>query len=176
MAKRVIAAPAIKMPPSGNYSVLPPWFCETGCGWECELVRIETSTELLRLTFRCPVCHSTVKRHFDLQNQGFIEGPGVNPDHSVNACNYVGSHQFNGRDCPHRDKCGRVKRFLDSATSTENPVEMSAGKLASTISGLGVEDLKFCFSCFHPGCPPDGARFELFQAAYSAHSAKNQKR
>jgi len=159
----------------GIYSALPPWFCEAGCGWECELVRIETSVEFLRLTFKCPVCHSTVRRHFDLRSQGFVEGPGVNPDHSVNACNYVASHLFQGRDCPHREKCRRVKRFLDSATCSENPVEASASKLAGTLSGLGEEELKFCFACFHPGCPPDGTRFELFRAAYSAYDARSRK-
>jgi hypothetical protein len=153
-------------PRSEYYEPLPPWFCEAGCGRNCELENVETSLGFLRLTYRCTICQAKVVRHFDLEQGGFVEGPTTNPDHSTNARCYVGSHKFQGRVCEYQSRCARLRRGLDNTKYTGNSVQLSGSKLARIRRSLSEEELKFCFNCFYSS-PPEGLGFQQFVAAYS---------
>jgi hypothetical protein len=153
------------VPNSQVYETVPGWSCEVGCGWNCSAVRIETSPRFLRITYRCSVCGGVAKRHFDLEQRGYVEGVGVEPDRSRNAGKYVGSHAFRGGDFPYEAQCEKVKRWVDHARYRMNPVEAAGARIKSVCSHLSDDELKTCFTRFFAG-PPVGLAFDLFRRAY----------
>lgn len=155
------------MPQSQSYETVPEWSCEVGCGWTCPAIRIESSRQFLRITYRCSICGAVARRHFDLAKRGYIEGVGIESDRSHNADKYVGSHSFRGRDFAHEPECVKVKKWLEHARYTMNPVEAAGVRIKSVCPHLSDDELKSCYTRFFAG-PPEGVAFDLFRSAYKS--------
>ena len=97
--------------------------------------------------------------------RGYVENVGIEPDRGPNAENYVGSHAFRGRDFLYDAGCAKVKRWVDHARYSMNPVEAAGVRIKSVCPHLSDDELKSCYTRFFAG-PPEGKAFDLFRAAY----------
>lgn len=59
--------------PNEHFSPFKQWFCDSGCGRVCHIVRVEVGPDfMLRLQLRCLVCSRTMWRHYDLDRSGYV--------------------------------------------------------------------------------------------------------
>jgi hypothetical protein len=103
-------------PRDQHYTRMPPWACEAGCQYVCDIVSVETSVVHLKVRYRCPTCHAEMTRYYDPEKDGFVEVSGIRSAGSVNEARFADC-----RPCSFRLKCPvkEVTRFLRHRVEAE---------------------------------------------------------
>jgi len=130
------------MPLNRIYSEIEPWACEAGCGYNCQLVSVETSTPFLKLTYQCPCCNAKMTRYYDVEKHGYVEASGVKCGNSENERRFLESQPCAGMmSCPRAE----LKRFFRRGIELENCIDEIAMIVPEQCPGLSESQLQHCF-------------------------------
>jgi hypothetical protein len=121
------------------------WNCANGCGWGCDVERLEMGDGVARISFRCSLCRTSVRRQYDLKQLGYIDVSGIlahdaTPRMIYNHFRYVGSRPcVNRMECPFQSVRDLVK--IDVASFS---IERLAGAVHGHCPNMNQKQIGHC--------------------------------